>query len=208
MIIYVFNSLTNRFERYLLEPYDNMPYTDHNSLSVRAFCKNSRSYIAWTTIDTMHAWNSLYLLNYSSLSPTCGFRRICEGGHPPQSQHYSGTAFDISCNLYGTGSFHSETPPSSSVHLSFSEENKYGYPTLSLGCIGVYVFVLQDALYSLGISPGALDGFFGSCTLNALYEFQHNASLNITGQADSRTWQKLTFLAAGIGNINKIPYLY
>lgn len=199
MIIYVFNCFTNILERYILEPYDNMPYTNHNSLSVRDFCMNSHSDIAWTTLSAMISWNSFYRLTSGSVSLVCGFKRICEGGHPPQSQHYSGTAMDFSI-LYNKDRIH--LPLSSSYH-----KNRYGYPPISLGSTGVYVFVLQDALYTLGISPGALDGFFGVHTHSALCEFQRSFSLNVTGQADTPTWRKLTFLASGIGNINKIPYL-
>ena len=198
MIIYVFNCFKNILERYILEPYDNMPYTNHSSLSVKDFCINSHSNIVWTTLSSMILWNSFYLLTSDSVSLVSGFKRICEGGHPPQSQHYSGTAVDYSI-LYNKECVH--------LPLSSNQQNRYGYPPLSLGSSGVHVFVLQDALYTIGISPGALDGFFGFHTRSALCEFQHSFSLDVTGQADARTWRKLTFLASGIGNINKIPYL-
>jgi len=194
MIIYLYNDRLNKIERYILELYDPMPYTTHGSLSVKDFRADSKSSILWTTVTAMLTWNRLFHAFTNPHPPLHAFKRICEGGHPPQSQHYSGTAFDF------------PFPTSAFPHISASNSS-YGYPPLHLGDTGVYVLVLQDALFTLGISPCALDGFFGSLTKEALCNFQQSFFIPVTGYADELTWRKLTFHASGIGNINKIPYL-
>ena len=182
LIVYIC-SAHGKIERYVLELYEPMPYAQKSAFTVQAFRARSRSSVLWSTVETMRAWS-----RSDAISPADAFCRIAEGGHPPQSPHYAGCAVAAKERIV-------------------SPFSGYGYPTLSCGDCGVHVFILQDALFTLGISPAALDGFFGTATRCALCEFQRSADLSQSGQADRKTWERLTFLAAGAGCKNKIPYL-
>ena len=64
-------------------------------------------------------------------------------------------------------------------------------PTLRYGDSGPYVRELQELLTSLGYSPGAIDGIFGTATQNALRAFQNSRGLLTDGIAGTLTWNAL-----------------
>ncbi|MBQ7120067.1 MAG: peptidoglycan-binding protein [Oscillospiraceae bacterium] len=193
--IYVHNNESNRLERYRLKPYHNMPYTYSNALSVSAFFANTISVIGWTSTDFLRLWTSF---SKGGCIGNYFFRRIAEGGHIQQSMHYAGLAARIPFNY--------------DVPFPFKEKNHVslfpsGYPTLFPGDIGPFVFILQDALISLGFTNCPLDGFFGTATTRALVSFKNDHALPPTPVFDKKTSHLLTFLAAGSGINNAIKYV-
>ncbi len=177
-----------RLERYHLKAYHDMPYTAYGSMSVPDFFGRSISTVAWTSTDFLRTWTAFSL---GCVRATNVFARIFEGGHISQSLHYAGLAADHSCKIL-PGSF----PFEEDGHVALSPS---GYPDLHPGCIGPYVFVLQDALMTLGYCGGELDGFFGKETLSALIRFKEAHNLAAGNICDAMTWNTLCFLASGCG---------
>ena len=97
--ILVYNNDTNRMETYIRGESEPMPYNTNGTLRVREFRGSSRSNILWTTRNTMRAWNSTRYLYGSPIPVGFAFKRVWEGGHSGQSQHYAGTAFDVAQTL-------------------------------------------------------------------------------------------------------------
>ena len=54
-------------------------------------------------------------------------------------------------------------------------------PVLAYGSRGIYVELLQSTLKKLGFYFGAVDGIFGSQTLDAVYYFQDQFGLVVDG---------------------------
>lgn len=223
IIVYLYNSIVQKMERYTLELYDPMPYTSHHALSVGEFRAESKSSILWTTMQAMEAWTALCVSERERFIPHTAFRRICEGGHTCQSQHYAGLAFDFGqaftplkrSRLYASAAAsrfsYLEEHPDGSIHTDRRYYGDmaphYGYPSLSPGSVGVYVIVLQDALYTIGITGSALDGFYGPLTERSVRVFQQFNGLPATGVTDQATWRQLTSLAAGAGQTGLVPHL-
>ena len=93
--ILVYNQDTNKIERYTRGLNDPMPYVTGNTLTVKEFRGSSTSDLMWTTKAFMQAWNSLRRKWGSSIYVGYAFKRIWEGGHSGQSQHYAGVSFDV-----------------------------------------------------------------------------------------------------------------
>ncbi len=176
LTVFIYNNIYNRLERYSLERYEDMPYSS-GRITVSDFFSDSRSLIGWTSSDFLRRVSKLCT---EKGAPCRFFRRIFEGGHISQSMHYAGLAADFSHELH------------------FSEFS-YGYPELSLGSLGLFVFVLQDALSALGFLKSELDGFFGHETRAALSGFQQACGLLTTGVAEKETFSRLAFSACGSG---------
>ena len=177
-----------RLERYRLETYHDMPYTAYGSMSVADFFTKTISTVAWTSSDFLRTWSSF---SRGQIQASHTFRRIFEGGHISQSMHYAGLAADHNhTELLQTFPFEEER------HVAISPS---GYPLLHPGSIGPFVFVLQDALMTLGFCGGELDGFFGRETLNALARFKEAQNLPAKNICDNVTWNRLCFLASGCG---------
>ena len=68
-----------------------------------------------------------------------------------------------------------------------------GYPITRQGSIGAYVLVLQDALNSLGLSTGGVDGIFGNGTRNAVLSYQKSKGLVADGIVGCSTWGTLMY---------------
>ncbi|MCR4441282.1 MAG: peptidoglycan-binding protein [Peptococcaceae bacterium] len=75
-------------------------------------------------------------------------------------------------------------------------------PPLSRGSRGPFVRKLQTLLLNRGISPGPVDGIFGSGTEAAVKRFQAQAGLSVTGVVDVSTW---TALGVNCGVIPPAP---
>ncbi len=186
--VYIYNNESSRLERYLLDIYHDMPYTAYGSMTVPDFFGKSISTVGWTTSAFLRTWTSF---SQGRVHPTNVFRRIFEGGHISQSMHYAGLAADVNPDNI-TATF----PFIEANHVALSGA---GYPELYRHSLGPFVFVLQDALMTLGFGDGSLDGFFGNETRNALNRFKSTHQLPQDGICDMNTWNKLCFLACGCG---------
>lgn len=224
-IIYVFNNDTNSIEKFIRAEDDPMPYTTNNSLKANEFRGVSESNILWTDKLTMETWNAFRGLYGKSIPVGYAFRRPWEGGHGQQSQHYAGTAFDTAQNMFGytdsqraelrnlavdSGMWSYVEPVSiSPTWVHFDKRSgppacDSGYPKLSQGSRGQYVFILQDGLNAVGFNAGSPDGVFGNTTKTAVTNFQNKNALSATGVVDCNTWTKLQSLAVGIGKTSTV----
>ncbi len=70
-------------------------------------------------------------------------------------------------------------------------DNQLGTRLLRMGSMGQDVSDLQLILQSLGYNPGAIDGIYGSRTMNAVIEFQRNSGLVADGIAGPDTFDMI-----------------
>lgn len=208
--VLVYNNQTGRMERYEKNLSDPMPYVTNGSLTVDEFRAKSRSNIIWTDRRTMEAWNRTRAAWGRPIHVGYAFRRIGEGGHAAQSQHYAGTSFDVAQNLssadrdrlrnlaaslgvWGYVEPRSLTP--TWVHFDSRRTIpacSAGYPMLREGDRGIYVATLQDALETAGIAGVGIDGIFGPATRRGVMEFQRQNDLTADGIVGCSTWTTLT----------------
>ena len=220
--VIVYDVYTQALQVYRLNESDPMPYAYGRTMLVGEFRGSSGSSVLWTTNAAMEAWNATRRTYGSPIPFRYAFKRIWEGGHGRQSQHYAGVAFDVGqalssaqrnriwnvANNLGVWSYvepQSMTP--TWVHL----DKRYGrpacsagYPVVRSGSRGIYVLVLQDALNALGYTTYTLDGAFGNNTRNALISYQRNNGLTADGIAGCATWTWLVIEAVGIGKTSTV----
>lgn len=215
--VYVYNPTTNSVETYSKASTDAMPYVTGNTLTVGEFRANSCTNYLYTDKRAMEAWNNFRAYWGSPIYVGYAFKRIWEGGHANQSQHYAGTAFDTGQNLDDVTREELRTAAINSGYWGYVEPASIaptwvhfdrregvpactaGYPLLSKGAKGEYVFVLQDALNALGYTGSGFDGIFGTGTETAVKQFQTAVGLTSDGIVGCYTWTELTSLAVGIG---------
>ena len=171
----------------------------------------------------MEAWNDFRGQWGQPIYVGYAFKRIWQGGHAGQSQHYAGMAFDIGQNLtsaqrremrrlaFDTGLFRYVEPEVLTptwVHIDAGLGTpaclRGGYPYVEEGSRGVYVLVLQDALNALGYPTGGLDGIFGPITREAVQRFQTASGLFADGVVGCATWTALTSQANGVGFMSTV----
>lgn len=222
-IIYVYNNRTNSVERYYRGLLEAMPYVTGRTMTVGEFRAASRSNILWTTREMLEAWNSFRAMWGRPIFIGYAFKRIWEGGHSGQSQHYSGVALDLGHTmteaqrdelrrLAVSSGLWSYVEPESLTPRWVHVDKRYGtpacaaggFPKVSFGSRGVYVFVLQDALSALGFTGGGLDGVFGSGTRRAVTDFQASQGLVMDGIVGCATWTRLASQANGIGQTSTV----
>lgn len=215
--VIVFDVYTQALQVYQLQESDPMPYAYGKTMLVREFRGSSRSNVLWTTNAAMESWNATRRTYGSAIPFRYAFKRIWEGGHGKQSQHYAGVAFDVGqalsqsqrnriwnvANDLGVWSY---VEPQSMTPTWVHFDKRYGrpacsagYPVLRNGSRGVYVLILQDALNALGYNTYTLDGAFGSNTRNALIAYQRNNGLSADGVAGCATWTRIVNEVVGIG---------
>ncbi|MGI6777856.1 MAG: peptidoglycan-binding domain-containing protein [Acetivibrionales bacterium] len=215
--IYVYNNDTGRMETYVRGENEPMPYNTGRSLLVREFRGSSNSNVLWTDKRTMDTWNAFRAIWGRPIPVRYVFKRIWEGGHGYQSQHYAGTAFDVGQALSPSerdalrnaairSGLWSYVEPAyltpTWVHLDKRmgpAACEFGYPLLRQGNVNQYVLVLQDALNAIGFTGSGLDGIFGSGTRTAVIRFQQSQGLSADGIVGCSTWTALTRAARGIG---------
>lgn len=210
----VYNNKVLTFYRNENEP---MPYSTGRTLLVREFRGSSNANVLWTTNEVMESWNATRQAFNAPIPVRYAFKRIWEGGHGRQSQHYAGCALDMGQALSSTQrnrlwntannlNVWSYVEPQSLTPTWVHVDKRYGspacsagYPTLRNGSRGVYVLVLQDALNALGYDTHMLDGYFGTLTLNALRSFQRSNGLSADGICGCNTWTRIVNAVVGIG---------
>jgi len=213
--VLVYDNQTGKMERYNRELNQPMPYITGNTLTVGEFRGKSKSDIIWTDRRAMNAWNKTRAAWGKSIHVGYAFRRIGEGGHADQSQHYAGVSFDVGQNLTNAQRVQLRNLASSLGVWSYVEPAyltptwvhfdarlgppacSAGYPMLSQGSKGVYVCTLQDALNTVGAYSVAVDGIFGGNTSTAVRAFQREAGLVPDGIVGCATWTALTKKANG-----------
>ena len=218
--ILVYNERTNSMERYARELYEPMPYNTGGTLTVGEFRARSYSNLIWTTRRTMENWNRTRSAFGRPIDVGYAFRRIGEGGHGNQSQHYAGTAFDVGQGMgnalrnqlrtlaAGLGIWGYVEPAYLTptwVHMDARTGPpacSAGYPLVRQGSRGVYVCVLQDALDAAGIPGVAIDGMFGPATRAGVVRYQQENGLTADGIVGCATWTTLTAEVNGIWREN------
>lgn len=225
--VLVYNHFAGVMDRYALELYDPMPYISGSTLTVGEFRGKSNSNLIWTDSRTMLAWNATRAAWGKPIYIGYAFRRIGEGGHSNQSQHYAGMAFDVAQNL-SNASRNLLRGVASQLGVWTYVEPAYltptwvhfdarlappactaGFPLVRQGSKGVYVATLQDALATAGIPAVSVDGIFGPRTHAAVATFQGENGLVADGIAGCQTWTKLTMMTNGIlRSIPTVPSAY
>ena len=94
MLILVDSEDTNKIERYERTLGQPMPYVNNSWLTVKEFRGSSRSTILWTSKRVMRNFYNTRARFGGGIYVGYAFKRIFEGGHSGQSQHYAGGAFD------------------------------------------------------------------------------------------------------------------
>lgn len=215
--IIVYNVSTQALEIFYRGENEAMPYVYGSTMKVKEFRGSSGTSVLWTTNAAMKSWNSTRRTFDAPIPFRYAFKRIWEGGHGQQSQHYAGVAFDCgqalsssernrlwrTANNLGVWSY---VEPQNLTPTWVHMDKRYGtpacsagYPTLRSGSRGVYVLVLQDALNALGYSTKTLDGAFGTNTRNALLSFQRNNGLTADGICGCCSWRRIVSETVGIG---------
>ena len=216
--IFIFNQNLGRMERHTLALTSAMPYITGHTLTVREFRGSSCSDTLWTDRSTLEAWNRTRAQYGRSIYVGFAFKRIWEGGHAGQSQHYAGTAFDVGQNLNSAQRADLRNTVLQSRQWIYVEpasltptwvhfDRRFtpsacasgGYPTIRQGSLGNYVLILQDALNTLGYTGGGLDGVLGPGTRAALERYQRANGLAADGVAGCMTWTRLTGQVVGMG---------
>jgi len=225
--VLVYNNQTDQMERYPLNLGDPMPYSLGSTLSVREFRSVSSSNVVWTDRRVMLAWNSTRSSWGQAIYVGYAFRRIGEGGHSNQSQHYAGTAFDVGQNLSATSRNSLRNLANSLGVWTYVEPANLtptwvhfdrrltppacaaGFPLIRQGNRGVYTCTLQDALGTAGIPDVGIDGVFGPLTAEGVRTFQRENGLTADGIVGCLTWTALTALTNGYyRTIQGIPPQY
>ena len=224
MLILVYNEDTNKIERYNRTLGQPMPYVNNSWLTVKEFRGSSRSTILWTSKRVMRNFYTTRARFGSGIYVGYAFKRIFEGGHSGQSQHYAGGSFDTGqrwtytkrkqlYNLARQLGIWSYVEPISQtptwVHFDYRLTppacSSAGYPTVKLNSKNTYVMILQDALNNMG-RPLSIDGIFGNNTKNAVINFQRYYGLKADGIVGCQTWKKLVSIANGMGRSNYTKY--
>ena len=208
--ILVYNNQTGAMERYQRELWQPMPYITGSTLTVGEFRGKSNSDLIWTDRRAMEAWNKTRAAWGRPIYVGYAFRRIGEGGHADQSQHYAGVSFDVAQNLSNSERTQLRNLASSLGVWSYVEPAyltptwvhfdsrlgppacSAGYPMVRQGSKGVYVALLQDALNTIGAYSVGVDGMFGPKTQDAVRTFQRENGLTADGVVGCSTWTALT----------------
>lgn len=215
--IIVYDNYNNRMLTFNRNENDPMPYSYNRTMLVKEFRGSSNSSVLWTTIQTMESWNATRREFAAPIPFRYAFKRIWEGGHGRQSQHYAGTALDMGQALsstqrnrlwrtaYNLGVW-SYVEPQSMTPTWVHVDKRYGtpacsagFPLLRNGSRGVYVLILQDALNALGYDTHTLDGYFGNLTVSALKAFQRSNGLSSDGICGCASWTRIVNAVVGIG---------
>lgn len=215
--ILIYDIYNNRMLTFYRNENEPMPYSTGRTLLVKEFRGSSNASVLWSTNACMEAWNTTRNTFNSPIPVRYAFKRIWEGGHGRQSQHYAGCALDMGQSLSSTQrnrlwntannlGVWSYVEPQSMTPTWVHVDKRYGnpacsagFPTLRSGSKGVYVLVLQDALNALGYDTEMLDGHFGNLTLNALKAFQRENGLSADGVCGCNSWTRIVDAVVGIG---------
>ncbi len=222
--VYVYNNDTNAIEKYTREWSEAMPYNARRTLTVREFRGSSCSSYLWTDKAAMEAWNVTRAAYGKPIPVGYAFKRIWEGGHSGQSQHYAGLSFDVGQTLSAAqrdelrntairAGVWTYVEPAYLTPTWVHFDKRFpvpacdaGYPLVKSGSKNTYVFVLQDALNALGYVTNGVDGIFGGNTKRAVQFFQRDYNLAADGIVGCKTWLALTREALGIGQTATTVY--
>ncbi len=211
--ILIYNNQTNRMETYYKGENEAMPY-NNGTLKVKEFRGSSKSNILWTDRRTMQSWNNFRTLYGRPIYVGYAFKRCWEGGHGILSQHYAGVAFDVGQNLNEASRNYMRTLARNSGYWRYVEPESLtprwvhfddrwiasGYPLTMTGSRGIYVLIAQDALNTLGLGTGGLDGIFGTKTRDSVIVYQRRNGLSPDGKIGPLTWNSIMTKVVGKGS--------
>lgn len=208
MKIYVVDETNDTIEEFVLCLNENMPYTTGGRLTVRDFRATSNTCIMWTT--------KRFLMSIEEIIDPCldfdvrtGFLRAFETPDNGFYQHLLGTALEGGENLSyfwrmnlakqiedealmdWIGDVDHEPSLMQFYQASYSDSALVPFKTVRLKDQGISVFVLQDALWTLGYCIDELNGVFDQSLENALMQFQNENGLILDGVAGPETWRAI-----------------
>lgn len=99
MKILVYNRDTRKIESYERNESEPMPYTTAQHLTAGEFHGSSNSSVMWSDKRFLQTFDRFRKYYGKPIYVGYCFKRIWEGGHGKQSQHYAGAAFDCGQNL-------------------------------------------------------------------------------------------------------------
>lgn len=216
--VILYDVYQNQLQTYTLGENDPMPYSYGRTMLVREFRGSSQSNVLWTTNTAMEAWNATRRTYNASIPFRYAFKRIWEGGHGRQSQHYAGVAFDVGqalsqsqrnriWNIANDLGVWVYVEPLSLTPTWVHFDKRFGtpacstggFPQLKRGSLSNYVLIAQDDLNTLGFRTGGLDGIFGSATQEAVKNYQRKVGLTADGIVGCNTWSSLQEDVVGTG---------
>lgn len=215
--VLVYNDDSGQIESYYMQEIESMPFVTDGTLTVGEFLGSSKSPTIWTNKSVMECWNRLRKEWGNPIEVRYAFKRIWEGGHGTQSQHYAGTAMDMAQSMTDEernklrelaeelGCWEYVEPGELTptwVHVDkrlTPPACAAGYVKLALGSINTNVLILQDALNTLGFIGAGLDGIYGQGTKNAVIKYQQSRGLDDDGMVGCETWQSITTEVKGKG---------
>lgn len=223
MRIFVYNNETRKIDKFDRDLDEPMPFTTDLFLKVSEFKSNSTSSVVWSDRRFLETYDRFRRYYGKPIYIGYCFKRIWEGGHGDQSQHYAGGAFDCAQNLDNGGRSElreaarkfgawSYVEPASMTPTWVHFDKRLsppacpggGYISLSQGSRGAYVLILQDALNAAGVTGSGLDGIFGEKTKDAVMRFQKANGFTDDGIVGCSTWRSLTRKANGVGRTSTV----
>ncbi|MFR2704587.1 MAG: peptidoglycan-binding domain-containing protein [Longicatena caecimuris] len=217
--VIVYDVYSEALEVFDLSENDTMPYVYGDTMRVSEFRGSSRSNVLWTTNAAMESWNATRRSYGAPIPFRYAFKRIWEGGHGRQSQHYAGVSFDVGQALSQTqrnriwnvaknlGVWVYVEPISMTptwVHFDNVMPPLRAVLVIPLPCdkaVPRCVCAHFTRCFKCfgGYSTQTLDGAFGSNTRAALIAYQRNNGLTADGISGCGTWTRLVNEVVGIG---------
>ena len=190
--IHVFNNQTGNLERYVREANEPMPYNRGGTLTAGEFLVGTTSSEAWTTTDTMEAFNKLRALFNEPITINLAFTDLEDNCFDMQFQHFFGTAFLLSpansstpitklytaaldCDAFSVIFQPAITDEYIHVDVRYRPADYFitnGNVNLFRGTKAPDVFVVQRFLNKNGFGPLEVDGIFGPITEAAVSTMQ------------------------------------
>lgn len=185
-----------------LDPSAPLPHSCALGATAADFFRASHADVGWTRRGALAALDALRVQFGAPFHVDYAFLDLGGRAQASMLAHFAGLAFDIGgalapqerARLYrtaaGSGLFAFVAPPyasGASVHVACD----VGFPPLTRGDTGAYVFVLQRALLLVGLMRGALSGVVCAETVRGIKRLQGRINRPVTGKMDAASWRAL-----------------